>query len=323
MGRALTLTLALVTLAGCSAPVATPSPSTSTPARSAPATAAPATTSPSGPRTAPDGRPFVVEEIGDFDEPWAMTFLPDGRPLITGGAVSSSACAAPTGGRRGRRRAGGRARRPGRARRRHRASPDFASTGHVYLSWAEAGDGGCAARRWRGPRCLGRGARPARRSDRDLAAAAEGDRQRSLRSPLAFSPDGAHLFVSSGERQKIDPAQDMNANLGKIVRLDPDGTPAAGQPVRRSGRVAAEVWTLRSPQPARARLRPGRQPVELRDGSAGRRRAQPGRGGRATTAGRRCPTAPTTAAATSPITAPATASSARRRPGTRASRRAA
>ncbi len=25
------------------------------------------------------GRPFTVEEVGRFDEPWAMTFLPGGR----------------------------------------------------------------------------------------------------------------------------------------------------------------------------------------------------------------------------------------------------
>src|SRR3546814_1781179 len=35
---------------------------------------------------------------------------------------------------------------------------------------------------------------------------------------LAFSPDG-FLYISSGERQKFDPAQDRNANLGKIIRL--------------------------------------------------------------------------------------------------------
>jgi len=27
--------------------------------------------------------PFTVEPIAAFDEPWAMTFLPDGRMLVT------------------------------------------------------------------------------------------------------------------------------------------------------------------------------------------------------------------------------------------------
>ena len=28
-------------------------------------------------------RPFRAEPIGEFDEPWAMTFLPDGNLLVT------------------------------------------------------------------------------------------------------------------------------------------------------------------------------------------------------------------------------------------------
>lgn len=31
----------------------------------------------------PDDREFVATEIARFDEPWAMTFLPDGRLLVT------------------------------------------------------------------------------------------------------------------------------------------------------------------------------------------------------------------------------------------------
>ena len=27
--------------------------------------------------------PFAIAEMGRFDEPWAMTFLPDGRALVT------------------------------------------------------------------------------------------------------------------------------------------------------------------------------------------------------------------------------------------------
>src|SRR3546814_13548871 len=35
---------------------------------------------------------------------------------------------------------------------------------------------------------------------------------------IAFSPDG-YLFVTSGDRQKTAPAQDMNQTLGKAVSL--------------------------------------------------------------------------------------------------------
>ncbi len=60
---------------------------------------------------------------------------------------------------------------------------------------------------------------------------------------LAFSPDG-YLFVSSGERQKFDPAQDLNQNLGKIIRLNDDGSVPPDNPFVSLGGVAAEVWSL-------------------------------------------------------------------------------
>lgn len=58
---------------------------------------------------------------------------------------------------------------------------------------------------------------------------------------IAFSPDG-FLFFSTGERQKFDPAQDAKATLGKIVRLDMDGKPAAGNPLAARGFDPA-IWT--------------------------------------------------------------------------------
>ncbi|MBO9566591.1 MAG: PQQ-dependent sugar dehydrogenase, partial [Niastella sp.] len=39
---------------------------------------------------------------------------------------------------------------------------------------------------------------------------------------MTFLPDGK-LFITSGDRQRFDPAQDMSTNLGKIVRINPDG----------------------------------------------------------------------------------------------------
>lgn len=237
MGPALTLTLALVTLAGCSGPVATPSASTP-----APATSASATGSPTGPRTAPDGRPFVVEELDQFDEPWAMAFLPGGELLITdrGGSLHLRAVDGRTveiGGvpkvvHDGQGGLGDVI-----------ASPGFASDRTVYLSWVEPGEGGTGA-------VVGR-ARLAGSSDApELTGLRVIWRQQPKTSGsghfghrLAFSPDGAYLFVSSGERQKFDPAQDLGTNLGKILRLNPDGSPAAGNPWADQGGVTAEVWT--------------------------------------------------------------------------------
>ncbi|MFP5330670.1 MAG: PQQ-dependent sugar dehydrogenase, partial [Alphaproteobacteria bacterium] len=61
---------------------------------------------------------------------------------------------------------------------------------------------------------------------------------------IAFSPDGQYLFLSSGDRQKMDPAQDYSVNLGKVLRLTLDGTPAPGNPWARRGGRAAEFWSM-------------------------------------------------------------------------------
>ncbi|KAJ8138964.1 hypothetical protein OY671_007823, partial [Metschnikowia pulcherrima] len=60
---------------------------------------------------------------------------------------------------------------------------------------------------------------------------------------IAFSPDGQYSFLSSGERQKFDPAQDSGVNLGKIIRSSPDGSPAPGNPFADRGGVSAQIWS--------------------------------------------------------------------------------
>lgn len=122
-------------------------------------------------------------------------------------------------------------------------APDFAASGKVYLTWAEAGEG-----ELRGA-ALGRatfvpGPKPFLR---DLQVIwrqfpkVSGRGHYSHR--IAFSPDGKFLFLASGERQKFTPAQDLTVNLGKVVRLNLDGTPAPGNPFADKGGVGAEIWS--------------------------------------------------------------------------------
>ena len=64
---------------------------------------------------------------------------------------------------------------------------------------------------------------------------------------LLFSPDGQYLYISSGERQKKTPAQDMSVNLGKIVRLYPDGSVPEDNPFvdnKDNNNVTKQLWTL-------------------------------------------------------------------------------
>ncbi|RXT92400.1 PQQ-dependent sugar dehydrogenase, partial [Pseudomonas syringae] len=52
------------------------------------------------------------------------------------------------------------------------------------------------------------------------------------------------LWISSSERQKFTPAQDMKANLGKLIRLNDDGSVPTDNPFVAQGGVAAQVWSL-------------------------------------------------------------------------------
>ena len=187
-------------------------------------------------------RPFGAVEVARFDEPWAMTFLPDGRLLVTEKAGRLWVQDVATGKRT----------RIGRVPEVVHAGqggfadvvlhPQFSSNGWVYLSYAEAGDGNTS------------GAAVAR-AKLDLEDNELEDLQVVWRQVpkvagnghyghrIAFDADGM-LWITSSERQKFDPAQDMASNLGKIVRLRDDGSVPDGNPFTGQGDVAAQVWSL-------------------------------------------------------------------------------
>ena len=122
-------------------------------------------------------------------------------------------------------------------------APDFKKSGFVYLSWIEAGPDDT-----RGA-VVGRGIldkgyltwlhQPEVIWRQDPKVAGRGH----FSHRLAFSPDGKFLFVASGERQKFTPAQDLSVNLGKVLRLNLDGTAAAGNPFVAKGGISAQIWS--------------------------------------------------------------------------------
>ena len=121
--------------------------------------------------------------------------------------------------------------------------PTFEEDRTIYLSWVEQGNGGETGAVIGTARLESAGT-TARLVDLSVIWRQDkttGSGHFSHR--MAFSPDGEHLFVSSGDRQHMDPAQDLSTNLGKILRLKPDGSPADGNPFADRGGVSAEIWT--------------------------------------------------------------------------------
>lgn len=190
---------------------------------------------------------LIAQDYGTFAEPWAAAFIP-GTPLLlvtekagtakivdtsTGSPKLVTVSGLPKVDYGGQGGLGDVAFLPGES------APTFESR-TIYLSWAEAGDNdtrGAAVGRgtltcsgieacaiegleviWRQPKVSGRGHYSHR---------------------ITVSPDGQHLYIASGDRQAMDPAQDTSNNLGSIVRLNLDGTPAAGNPLPAN----PELWS--------------------------------------------------------------------------------
>jgi glucose/arabinose dehydrogenase len=121
--------------------------------------------------------------------------------------------------------------------------PGFAGNRRVYLSFVEKGAGGSGAALGYGTLEMGKGA-PRLSGFRTIwrqSPKVSGNGHFSHR--IAFGPDGM-LYLSSGDREKMEPAQATDGNLGKVLRLTPEGAPAPGNPWAAKGGIAASFWTM-------------------------------------------------------------------------------
>lgn len=188
---------------------------------------------------------FVTTEVTKFSSPWAMTFLPDGRLLITemAGALHLYDPVSKTTGEIS-----------GVPQVVHVAQgglgdvvlhPQYDTNQLVYISFVEQGDdallGAAVAR---GRLVLdeqGGGSLEALEVLWRQSPKKSGDGHFGYR--IAFDDEGM-LWISSSERKEFDPAQAMDSNLGKIVRLNDDGSLPEGNPFAEQGDIAAQVWSL-------------------------------------------------------------------------------
>ncbi|MDG6078749.1 PQQ-dependent sugar dehydrogenase [Erythrobacter litoralis] len=193
---------------------------------------------------------FAITEHGTFDEPWASAFVPGTSMLFiterpgtakivdtrNGNVIDITGLPVVDYGGQGG--LGDVAFLPSEADRE-------TANRTIYLSWAEAGQGDT-----RGA-VVGRGQLLCIQSD---SCSIEGLEILWRQTPkvtgrghyshrIAFSPDERYMFVASGERQKGEPAQDTSNTLGTIVRLNLDGTPAAGNPLADRGSPSDEIWS--------------------------------------------------------------------------------
>ncbi|WP_245858197.1 PQQ-dependent sugar dehydrogenase [Sphingomonas guangdongensis] len=185
--------------------------------------------------------PFTVTPVADFQAPWAMTFLPDGRMLVTEKAGQLLLVTAD--GRTSRAIATLPVDAAGQGGLMDVVlAPGFAQNRQVYLSYSATGAGGKGVVLARGTLAGASGAETLTGVTTLFQATpfVEGDGHYSGR--IAFSPDGRFLFFTNGERQKFEPAQDPKATLGKVLRLTLDGKPA-GDPALTSRGFHPAVWS--------------------------------------------------------------------------------
>ncbi|MGD9501320.1 MAG: PQQ-dependent sugar dehydrogenase [Methyloceanibacter sp.] len=186
-----------------------------------------------------------------LDRPWAFAFLPDGRMLVTekrgrlrivaqDGTISKPVAGVPeviANGQGGLLDVA--------------LDPAFAANGLVYLAYSEAGEGGAGTAVARGT--LGDGRLENAEVIFQQKPKVSGGNH--FGSRLAFSPDGK-LFVTLGDRFKFDPAQDLASDLGKVVRINPDGSIPSDNPfVGQEGKLP-EIWSYGHRNPQGAAIHP-------------------------------------------------------------------
>lgn len=187
---------------------------------------------------------YKVNNIAEFNEPWAIAPLKDGRLLVTErkGRLylfdpetkkKTEIKGTPKVAYGGQGGLGDVA-----------LHPDFVNNPWIYLSYAEQGQGGYGAVVIRGKLDLKQSTLQLTHIEKIWTQVPKfSSGQGHYGHRIVFGPDGK-LWISSGERQQFDPAQDMKSNAGKIIRLNDDGSIPADNPFMNQGEIAQQVWSL-------------------------------------------------------------------------------
>lgn len=194
-----------------------------------------------GDQPASTARPFTVQAVAEFDTPWAIAFLPDGRMLVTekpgriylvsqaGGKIEvGNVPDVAASGQNGLLDIA--------------IAPDFKANSRVYFTYVEPGDSG-------GRLVLARATLSISQDSATLKNRTVIWRQTpgggggQPGGIITFDPQGAHLFLTVGDRMRPESAQDPNQARGKVLRLNLDGSTPADNPFAAQGGVRAQTWT--------------------------------------------------------------------------------
>lgn len=197
----------------------------------------------------PTEMPAVDQEVVAEDLPrlWALEFLPDGRMLVTAKQgdlhiISADGEAGPaiegvpeveSSGQGGLLDVA--------------LAPDFAQSGRIFMSFSEPREGGngtsVAAATLVADEAGGGVLEDVEVIFQQLPTY---DGTKHFGSRLVFSPEGA-LYVTVGERSDPEPrvqAQELESGLGKIFRINPDGSPVEDNPFMEMEGALPEIWSL-------------------------------------------------------------------------------